>query len=63
MKNVVQEAFNKLQKAFSKKGRSDKSPMRKSSIFDQLEESQKVGNKTKTLPRSFSAKDFSPENT
>ena len=45
------------------KRRSDKSPMRKSSIFDHVEESQRVGNKTKTLPRNFSAKDFSLENT
>ena len=46
------------------KRRSDKSPARKCSIFDQIEESQKVtsGNKTKTLPRNFSAKDFSLEN-
>ena len=46
------------------KRRSDKSPARKSSMFDQLEDSPKVasGNKTKTLPRNFSAKDFSLEN-
>ena len=36
---------------------------RKSSIFDHVEETQKVMNKTNTLPRSFSAKDFSQENT
>ena len=46
------------------KRRSDKSPARKSSMFDQVEDSPKVasGNKTKTLPRNFSAKDFSLEN-
>ena len=61
---IAQTAKNFLKDPSDKdKRRSDKSPMRKSSIFDQLEESQKVGNKTKTLPRNFSAKDFSLENT
>ena len=61
---IAQTAKNFLKDPNDKdKRRSDKSPMRKSSIFDQVEESQKVGNKTKTLPRNFSAKDFSLENT
>ena len=53
-----------LSKDDKEKRKSSKSPARKSSMFDKVESSPKntPGNKVKTLPRNFSAKDFSLDN-
>ena len=44
------------------KRKSSKSPARTSSVFDEKPPKDTKGNKVKTLPRNFSAKDFSLHN-
>ena len=61
-------SFQNLRPTLSKdrndkeKRKSSKSPARTSSVFDENSPKDTLGNKVKTLPRNFSAKDFSLHN-